>query len=209
MSVLTTNYKELEESIMNIARKYSRNTSIPFEDFMQELWLKIIETSAENLAIAREILVNRAIDISRANWRDQNRNTNTDFSDPVMSDVIIPDKTEDDNMKEDHICSEDDYIGIEIISVLDGLKEESEKAYKYAVAKAYLNGNLIFLKKRFEVLYEELDDSEKTSIDSVQSNYKYTDDIILKVFCKIKSGTNSGSARTIKKLVKETFTKVY
>lgn len=209
MSVLVTNYKELEESIINIARKYSRNTSISFEDFMQELWLKIVQTPTEDLATAKVTLVNRAIDISRANWRDQYRNTNTDFSDPIVADKTENNENNKSGLKEDYACSKNDYIEIEIISILDCLKEESEKAYKYAVAKAYLNGNLIFLKEKFKVLYEELDDSEKTSIDSVQSNYKYTDDIILKVFCKIKSGTNSGSARTIKKLVKETFTKVY
>lgn len=193
------NYDKLGEYINNIAGKYSRNTSIPFEDFSQELWVKALQCLANNItnmAIITKSLVNEATNLSRSNWKLQNKESNIDFTDPVQSEVFVVEKSEKK--------SSDNYLDVEIIDTLNDLRNISEKAYKYAVAKAYLNGNLDFLEPLYFELYDNLSESNKFVIIN-NSSKKYTDDIILKVFCELKSGTNSGTARQIKRLVKSVF----
>ena len=200
MAAIIINFEELQETIENIARKYSRNTSISYEDFCQELWLVVMEKACDNIALIKTTLVNKAIDLSRSNWRHQYRNMDTDFTDPIVVNDTLP------KMSASHETSNDNYLEIEIIDLLNELKEISENAYKYAISKAYLNGNLSFLKTQYNELYKELSYENRNLISSNKN--KYTDDLILKVFCGIKTGTNSGSARTIKRLVKDLFTKI-
>lgn len=191
------NFNELEEIIKNISRKYSRNTSIPYDDFVQDLWVKALEMTCD-LRFMKKVLVNKAIDISRKNWNSQYRNIDTDFSDSIVTNEIIPD------MMANHKTPDSDFIEIEIIEILSDLKKIDERAYIYAISKGYLNGNLIFLENQFNELFDKLSNEDKKLISNKS---KYTDDIILKVFCKLKTGTNSGTARIIKRIVKDAFSK--
>lgn len=178
--------EELEVSVVNVARKYSRKTTMSFEDMVQELWLCMVEKDLDNMALANTVLVNKAKDLCRQDWRRYGGINQVDFDDP-MGIVFV-----EENRTDNGLC-EDVYTGIEYDEIINKLPERERK---FAVAKAYLNGGLEHFEKEFNKMYNELSNEEKNMIDSNKGNY--TDDIIIKVFLKIKTGTNSGSARKLK-----------
>ena len=59
---MKVNAQKIDEIATNIARKYSRNTTISYEDMYQDLWVKALEIDTDNIGILITSLKNYAID---------------------------------------------------------------------------------------------------------------------------------------------------
>ncbi len=186
---------KVDEIIKNIARKYSRNTSISYEDFYQDLWVKAMEIDQYDLPIAciTTSLKNQAINISRKNWKELKQES-----------LFTTDSTEcQEAFLFNHASkalSHNTEIDETYMAMLKIISELPERERVFVIVKAHFNSNL----EDFEDLYNEIistiPDDRKALLSEYEKRGKqeYTDDIILKVFLGIKSGTNSSSARTIK-----------
>lgn len=187
-TVLTV--EELEESVKNIARKYSRKTTMSSEEMEQELWMWMCIKLPENLALANVQLVNRAKTLCYENWKMSCENI-VDYDDPV-GELYVNENRKVKLSKENF----DDVI------VKDMIKNLSGRERKYVVAKAYLSEGFECFEEEFGNMVKDLD-SEK--IEVIRTAKKITDDIILKIFCDVKTGSNSGTARAIKTNLKKAF----
>jgi len=185
--------KELEEVVVNISRKASRNSDhVEFEDMVQEIWLHLFKldqkSPIESFGLAVKVAQNKAIDIIRASGRKNDCLRNVDYSDPI-GQVFVESNMSDPTTKIDDSA-------LEILELIEALPE---KERNFVIVKGYLKGNLECLKEKYENLYNALEETEKEKIDN---DSKILDDTILKVFLKIKTGVNSGSARGIKNNLK-------
>lgn len=179
-----------EEIINNIARKYSRNTSILEEDFRQDLWVKALTLNTENLAILTTSLVNYAIDLSRKSWKTSNHEYYDHNSYDYDAQDIFLSRASRDYAKNTY-----DIDGF--ISKIEAIRSLPEKERRFVVAKAYLNGGIEELRSDYESILLEIPE-ERLALLSSYDKPTYTDDIVLKVFVGIKTGVNAGSARAVK-----------
>lgn len=179
-------YEELKPMVEMMAWKYHREAHETFEDFCQDLWIWMYETKPDNSRMALHYMKNRAIDITRKLWKDQNRR---DYNDPSETLPMMSDKS--------------DFDSIEIFDILDRMDDRERK---FAIVKTYLSGNCEYLKDMFDEIIASLDEEHLAMLTSFDKS-SYSDDIIFKAILGIKTGSNAGSARVVKwgidKVIKE------
>lgn len=178
--------EELQKVAWNIARKYSRNTKMEAEDMAQELMMCVWEKQMDNMAMATTIMKNKAIDLSRADWRRNNGVYSVDYENPAQEIFVVSNLTHKDN-------NDEGYENIRIQEMLDILPARERR---YVVAKTYLTEGLDCLKSEFDSIFESLSSEDQNVI--LSSDRKITEDTILKIFMKIKTGSNSGTIRGMK-----------
>lgn len=178
--------EELQKVAGNIARKYSRNTKMEAEDMAQELMMCVWEKQMDNMAMATTIMKNKAIDLSRADWRRNNGVYSVDYENPAQEIFVVSNLTHKDN-------NDEGYENIRIQEMLDILPARERR---YVVAKTYLTEGLDCLKSEFDSIFESLSSEDQNVI--LSSDRKITEDTILKIFMKIKTGSNSGTIRGMK-----------
>ena len=181
--------EELEESVKNVARKYSRKTNLSQQDFEQELWLFLCEKKFDNLALARTCLVNRAKSICFKEWK--NMENLTDFESP-LGELYV--NSNSNKMSRN---------GYDDLILEDLVKDLPERERKFVIAKAYLIEGFECFEEEFYRMVKELD-AEKLEM-LLNAPKIFSDDTILRVFCGIKTGSNSGTARVLKGNLKKIF----
>lgn len=180
--------QELEKRLQNIAAKYCRKAlNISFEDMCQELWCTVIEKDLDSIALAQTIMVNKALDVVRNDIKSNAGVFDTDMQDPI-TEIKIQHAGHFNEM----------YDEVEIYTIVKEIPTKRER--NFAIATAYLRGGMECFKKAFEIMMEELDENTYQMYqDKVLNDRKdITDDVILRIFCGIKTGSNSGTARFIK-----------
>ena len=200
--------EDLMDSVVNVARKYSRNCAMEQDDMEQDLWEFILpkKFKVEDLAMARKCLVNRAIDLSRKSWRESNGIVNVDFNGVDQDDTR---NSYGDMLSYESDVNEDSHIesGYERVESEEKIRKAlsclGDRERKYVVSKAYLCCNLEFLKDDFFKMIEGIsDESREILMSSAKGD---SDDAILKIVCGIKTGTNSGSIRSMKTILRKQF----
>ena len=156
------------------------------EDMAQELMLCVWEKQMDNMAMATTIMKNKAIDLSRADWRKNNGVYSVDYENPAQEIFVVSNLTHKGN-------NDEGYENIRIQEMLDILPARERR---YVVAKTYLTEGLDCLKSEFDSIFESLSSEDQNVI--LSSDRKITEDTILKIFMKIKTGSNSGTIRGMK-----------
>lgn len=182
----------LAEEIEKIARTAVRKYGVSFEDHVQDLWEWMVIKQPEHLGTARGQLVNRSIDLCRKKSRVYGGLENTDFDDPCGENFAREESSLSSAYRvQDTRGVEDTAI---VKSMIDSLQVGSRERI-FVVCKLYLIEGFEFLGSEFRTYFDELSDNDKEKVLSAKN---YTDDLISKVFLKIKTGTNSGSMRVLK-----------
>lgn len=192
MAVLT--YEQLEKSVLNTAWGVVKHSSkLEFEDVVNDLWEWMLIKQPENLALARTQLKNRGLDILRKSIRQSGGICNVDYNDPMGILFVEENKTRVFN------CNQ----GFENAVLSDIMKSLGGKERTYVIAKGYLCEDIFEFEEEYNEIFSSLSKEDQERILNYEG--KYTDDIIIKVFLHVKTGTNSGSARTLKANLKKHF----
>jgi len=210
MAVLT--YDDMVDSVNNIARKYARGSSIDAEDLAQEIWVHLYSFPKlpETIEFARTMMINKAIDVTRKTWNNDNRNVVIDFHSTDSSESSDSNGSDDifvmsNEAEDNHTESGYDIVESEI-EVRKLIGELNDREKKYVVSKAYLTCGLEFLEDDFMEIIKDLSSEAKESLLNGQKGD--SDDAILKLILGIKTGTNSGSIRSIKTSLRNKFRSV-
>lgn len=182
----------LAEEIEKVARTAVRKYGVSFEDHVQDLWVWMLEKQPEHLGTARSQLVHRSIDLCRVHMRKSGGMRSVDFEDATGEIFVNSEMTESASYHNGGFEAAEDLAIVE--SVVNSLEIGSRERV-FVVCKAYLIEGFEFLSDEFKTYFNELSDEDKEKVLSAEN---YTDDLISKVFLKIKTGTNSGSMRAIK-----------
>ena len=157
-----------------------------FEDMAQELIMCIWEKQMDNMAMATKIMVNKAIDLSRKDWRQNNGICSVDYADPTQEIFVNSNSMSAPSQNEG-------YENIRIQEMLDTLPSRERR---YVVVKTYLTEGLDCLKSEFDSIFDTLSSEDQDTF--LNYDKKITEDFILKIFMKIKTGSNSGTIRGMK-----------
>lgn len=185
-------YDDLENVIENISRKYSRKSNIPYEDMKQELWTWVVEKKPEDIRWATRCLVNCAIDVCRKSYKD-NVLRQVDYDD-ALGEIFV--NTNRRSSEYNYNKAYDNNLVLQMIAKLP------RRERIFAIVKGYLCEDLEVLESEYKEIYLNLPDDVK---NVVKSSSRITDDLVLKYFLGIKTGVNSGSARTLKSNLKKYF----
>ena len=203
------------DSVTNISRKYARKVpGLDQEDLEQEIWVHLCQYSDEQLSDikwAHTFIFNKAIDICRKHGKDNFRYMSTEFDtlsgdgeerEGYEGEMVVFDHAEDDTLYDskqyDSVESEEN-----IRSAINVLPEREKK---FAICKAYLSCNMEFLYNDFMDVIKDLSQDAKDKL--LDSDNGDTDDTILKVVLGIKTGTNSGSIRKMKSIMRDKFREI-
>lgn len=207
------NFKNIQEHVSNIARKYSAGISMSAEDLEQELWIEFFTKNNNNCyaneAIAVTALKNKAIDIYRSLKLTDSKAFSYDFQASV-ADVMEADANEAEFKMGS--TGEAEYRDIEttelLTRVLRKFREQEnlskreaarkQRGLEYIICKAYLDCNIkMFEDECISILAREI--PTKLELANFLSNPNCgSDDMILKTVLHIQTGTNSGSVRAMK-----------
>ena len=181
----------LSEEIEKVARTAVRKYGVSFEDHVQDLWVWMIKKQPEHLGTARAQLTNYSTDLCRKFAKTTGGLKSTDFDDPE-GQMFVESEKSDESDSYNRFDSPEDMVTVE--SIINMLQIGSKERI-FVVCKAYLIEGFDFLYDEYEEYFNNLSDDDKDKIDNAT---RYTDDLISKVFLGFKTGTNSGSMRTIK-----------
>lgn len=201
----------------SIARRYNLtvDSRISSEDIEQDILYRYVyvkkeikyrtgEEPEENLAYAKSIMENKARDLYRTNKREKERYVTVDMNSasqesegPEQAEVVLERMGVNIESFEDLKYS--DYEVMELITKF--MKNEVDNRVKYVViAMGYVNSGLSFLEGAYKELLGTLSEEEKENLDRMLDENKgyMTNDISYKIFGKLKTGVNSGSAWKIR-----------
>ena len=182
---MKVNAQKIDEIATNIARKYSRNTTIPYEDMYQDLWVKALEIDTDNIGILITSLKNYAIDLSRKNWRQSNSEScNSSYGTDEYLEIYLFNSSKQTSKNTEEYA---DYLDLR-----DKIDRLNERERTFIIAKAYLNGGIEEFATDFKRIYDRVPEDRKQMLHNYNKS-NYTDDIIVKVFLGVKTGTNCGS----------------
>jgi len=184
------------EEIDKVAYKYAAKTfSLEPEDLIQKILIFLYEKNPADLALLRRMLKNFIIDQCRANSREAGGIFDTDMNDQyedIRISYSIPNTTPEEQIVGEMTAKD----------LIDSLGDVSKS---YAVAKAYLSGEVPELYDEFMICLSNLDEDTRIEIMEYTKdpNKRITDDYILKKISKVKTGSNSCKARVIKTEIDE------
>lgn len=204
-------YEQVQRAILMIARKNARGfKGMDFEDLVQELWIHMIEKQPEDIELAYKQLKNYCTSLFRKDCHKMGGIETVDMKDPLVEKSLTTRPSGlNYNVSADAKCyqyvdpsfnqanSRDPYdTASSSDNVLELLNHLGVRERKFVVAKGYLYGNIEDYRDEYNQMYSELTDDKKKELDDCSK--PGSDDIIMKVFLNIKTGTNSGTVRSIK-----------
>ena len=208
-------FERYSDSVNNISRKYARKVpGLDQEDLSQIIWEHLCQYSDEQLEDSKWVhtmMINKAIDVCRKEGKNSYIYMSTEFDtlsgdgeerEGYEGEMVVFDHAEDDTLYDskqyDSVESEEN-----IRSAINVLPEREKK---FAICKAYLSCNMEFLYSDFMNVISDLSQDAKDMLFS--SDNGDTDDTILKVVLGIKTGTNSGSIRKMKSVMRDKFREI-
>lgn len=208
-------FEKYSDSVNNISRKYARKVpGMDQEDLSQNIWLHLCQYSDEQLQDSKWVhtmIINKAIDICRKEGKESYRYMSTEFEtlsgdgtdrEEYSGEIVVFDHAEDDTLynsnQYDSVESEEN-----IRSAINVLPERMKK---FVICKAYLGCNMEFLYNDFMNIVSDLSQEARNILFNTDKGD--TDDMILKVVLGIKTGTNSGSIRKMKSVMRDSFRKI-
>lgn len=169
-------YDELEVVVKNVAKSFSRSFyNMEREDLEQELRILMWEKKPESSNWAAAQCRNYCKDLLRKAHRHDAVILNGGMSDEDG-------ERESYNQRIDHPYSDNGYARSELVEKIR--REENERVRRYAIAKAYLDCDIVELEDEFFKMFNELDNEKKKQI---KNSNKITDSLIIKTFLGINS----------------------
>ena len=205
----------LNERAMNVARGFiGKIPGMEYEDIVQTLWVFLLEKNyrddEDSLRMCQTSMKRCLIDEQRKSINKNSGVSLCDMDDPIVQNMIDAGPTSgftsesygkkdpytpyDPSMSARRQTPYDEICDSEFLP--DLLDRLGNRERTYVVVKGYLSANVEIYKDEYTRLYNDLSDDERTTMKN--SKRMDSDDMIFKVFLKIKTGTNSGTARAIK-----------
>ena len=173
-------YEELEQVIKNVSRSFAKSFyRMEREDLEQELWILMWKKDPEFEKQAAAICRNYCKDLYRKEKR-----RNAEIPTGIVSDE--DGERQSYNQRISHKYSNEK--GFERMEFINKIKnQKNERLRRYAIAKGYLDCDMIELEDEFFKMFDKLDETQK---EEITNSKKVTDGMIIKTFLGI-SGTSS------------------